>query len=438
VEREAARIGYPIVIKPDRSVGGGQAHRRVQLAVTYAKNAGELRARAEGLLRFGKVVLQERFVGQGVGVELIANRGEIAYAFQHIRLHELPLSGGGSSLRRSAPLDPALLEASTRLVRVLKWHGVAMVEFKQNADTGEFRLMEINGRLWGSLPLAVACGADFPSMMYDLYIQGRIDASPPARVGISCRKLSDDIYWHELVLRRIDPTGLARFPPARVILRDALLCLSPRHRFDVQQLSDPRPGFVDVARIAKRYAVRLSEQWRERVLRSEQERRWRNGTAAAAMKTAGTVLFLCHGNINRSVLAQRYLEQRLGRKGIEVLSAGFHETEERSADPVMQDVAGRQGIDLSGWRSRTLSREMLSRADMVLVMESSHLKRIRREFPDLLGKCYMLGFAAPGRIPGGEIADPYGKDILEYERCFRQVTASVEAFAARLHGVHPG
>jgi protein-tyrosine-phosphatase len=73
---------------------------------------------------------------------------------------------------------------------------------------------------------------------------------------------------------------------------------------------------------------------------------------------------------------------------------------------------------------------MLYRSDIVLVMETAHLKRLREQFPDVVDKCYMLGFA-PGRgIPGGEIADPYGKPRGDYEQCFRQVTASVEAVAA--------
>jgi protein-tyrosine-phosphatase len=432
IEKAAASIGYPVVLKPVRSVGQGQGRRRVQLAVTYARNPRELRFRAESLLRFGEIVLQERFDGRGVGIELIADRGSVVYAFQHVRLHELPLSGGGSSLRRSASVDPALLEAATRLVGALQWHGVAMIEFKQDDQTGAFRLMEINGRLWGSLPLALACGADFPGMMYDLYTRGQVSPPPPARDGMLCRKLSDDLYWYELVIRRIDPTGLVRFPSAATLIKDAVLCFSPRHRFDVQQLRDPKPGLVDVGRIAARYGARLSEQWRERSVRGAQRSRWRKGQVHKAMENAGSVLFLCHGNINRSVLAQRALEKHLTGSGLKVSSAGFHPQSGRPADPVMRELASRAGIDLSDCRSRTVSREMLSGADIVFVMEWTHLRRIRDEFPDAAEKCFLLGCAVPGGGPVGDIADPYGKAIGDYEHCFRQVTDSVQEIAAGL------
>ena len=79
-------------------------------------------------LGFGDVILQEYFTGAGVGIELIARHGEIFYAFQHRRLHEVPLSGGGSSLRKSQAVSPALLDASSKLISALQWKGVAMVE----------------------------------------------------------------------------------------------------------------------------------------------------------------------------------------------------------------------------------------------------------------------------------------------------------------------
>ena len=62
-------------------------------------------------------------------------------------------------------------------MRALRYTGVAMVEFKVNAKTGEFVLIEINGRFWGSLPLAVAAGANFPLWLYQMWVENREDFS---------------------------------------------------------------------------------------------------------------------------------------------------------------------------------------------------------------------------------------------------------------------
>ena len=141
---------------------GQDASGHVQLAVSYAQTPAELKERVTHTLQFGQVVLQEYFSGEGVGVEVIAKPGEVQYAFQHRRLHEVPLTGGGSSLRVVRRWRPTCWKPPRKLLRAIGWHGVAMVEFKHNPDTGAFRLIEINGRFWGSLPLAVAAGADFP------------------------------------------------------------------------------------------------------------------------------------------------------------------------------------------------------------------------------------------------------------------------------------
>src|SRR5436309_8805948 len=72
-----------------------------------------------------------------------------------------------------------------------------MVEFKIGVDGP--KLMEINGRVWGSLPLAVRAGMDFPARLADLLLDG-----PPAptalpatdyRVGVRARNLRLDLSW---------------------------------------------------------------------------------------------------------------------------------------------------------------------------------------------------------------------------------------------------
>jgi len=61
--------------------------------------------------------------------------------------------------------DVRLEELGLRLLSRLKWNGVAMVEFKKVIEEGDYRLMEINPRLWGSLDLSIAAGIDFPYLM---------------------------------------------------------------------------------------------------------------------------------------------------------------------------------------------------------------------------------------------------------------------------------
>ena len=429
----AATIGYPVVVKPARSVGQ-DATQRVQLTVSYAHGPTELEAQVRHALRFGAVILQEYFRGEGVGIELIADRGQVRHVFQHRRLHEVPLTGGGSSLRVSEPVVPALQAAAQQLMQALGWHGVAMVEFKYAPATGEFRLMEINGRFWGSLPLAIAAGADFPVMLYELMTTGRVADHAPARPGVVCRQLARDIDWLEHVLRRAAPPQLVRLPSRAEVLRDCLLVFSPRHHFDVQSWRDIRPGLVDLRRIVQRQWQRVRSVLQQRRRLAGAYRSGRPGGAGQqALASSSKVLFLCHGNINRSAVAQAYAQVRHAGR-FQFTSAGFHATSGRSADPVMVDVAQAQGIDLTGWRSHTVDASMVDSSDVIFVMEIAHLDALYAAHPASCGKTFLLGAVVAQGGGSVEVADPYGRHRSAYEIAYRQVTAAVDAWFKRQAG----
>ncbi|MCB1782103.1 MAG: ATP-grasp domain-containing protein [Candidatus Competibacteraceae bacterium] len=422
----AEDLSFPIVIKPVSSIGSKDAQ-NIPLTVSYALNPDQLRVAATHTLRYGSALLQEYFTGDGVGIELIADRGRIVYAFQHIRMHELPLTGGGSCLRQSTPITPALLSASTQLIAALHWHGVAMVEFKHNAATGEFRLIEINGRFWGSLPLAVAAGADFPAMLYELLVEGAVQDWPPPRDGVICRNLSRDVHWHEAVLRRDVPTGPVTLPATRQVLKDLALVFSPRHCSDVQQWRDPKPGLVDIGRLIKSYATRITGQLHDRWQRRRQRAAWRNGQVAHCVSQARRILFICYGNINRSAVAHRYAERVLSYRDLIITSAGFHPQAGRPADPTMIEVAAEQEIDMHGWSSQSLNPALIQQADVIFVMELAHYQRLAQIFPKARSKTFLLGMGLPDA--NGDIPDPYGKARTQYQACLRQVMAGVEQLA---------
>ncbi|KAA3652582.1 MAG: hypothetical protein DWQ11_10795 [Proteobacteria bacterium] len=430
-----AQFDFPIVIKPVSSVGTDHA-RNVQLTVSYAFDDNELRAHVTHALRYGEVILQEYFRGDGEGIELLADRGEVVYAFQHRRLHEVPLTGGGSSLRMSVDIAPPLLDAARRLMAAMKWHGVAMVEFKHDPASGQFRLMEVNGRFWGSLPLAAAAGANFPAMLYTLLCRGKADLPPPARPGVICRNLARDVDWLEHIACKNAPPRLVRIPSWGSVLKDTALCIHWRHRFDVQRLTDPLPGLVDMQRIAASYWQRYRRRRADNHLLAAQRRAWSNGTVRQALGSASRVLFVCYGNINRSAIAHCQASAALPDT-VQIDSAGFHTQAQRPADPVMADVAQAHGTDLSAWSSTHLSADMANAASIVFVMELSHLKAMQASFPDASRRTFLLGMAAPLADENGEIPDPYGKPVAVYERVFNQVTRNVKALTAMLTASRP-
>ncbi len=112
--------------------------------------------------------------GTGLGISVLARNGEILVAFQHRRLREKP-GGGASSMRISEPLDPEMFAACKKIALATKLNGVAMFEFRQEKATGDWVLLEVNARFWGSVALAIAAGIDFPAKLYDMMVTGEVD-----------------------------------------------------------------------------------------------------------------------------------------------------------------------------------------------------------------------------------------------------------------------
>ena len=193
-------LRYPQVVKPTCSRVLTSCGWRSN-SVSYAYNEKQLHLSLGALpLDSYPVLLQERIVGAGVGIFMLSDRGRPVALFAHRRLREKPPSGGVSVLCESAPVDPVAAGHAARLLESLEWHGPAMVEFKRDGRDGSLRLMEINGRFWGSLQLAIDAGVDFPALLVDM-ARGCAPAElPQYRTGVRCRWLAGDLDSLLLIL----------------------------------------------------------------------------------------------------------------------------------------------------------------------------------------------------------------------------------------------
>jgi hypothetical protein len=123
--------------------------------------------------------------------------------------------------------------------------------------------MEINGRVWGSLPLAVKSGMDFPVRMAELYLGNHPEAdSPPDTtytLGVRSRNLDLELLWIGSALRRTRLSQSLPLPGRRQALAAALRLFYPGDGFDVLAWDDPRPGLVEIARIAAKLRRKLGD-----------------------------------------------------------------------------------------------------------------------------------------------------------------------------------
>jgi predicted ATP-grasp superfamily ATP-dependent carboligase len=238
------RVTYPAVVKPVHSrMSTGRGWRPGSAHYVHSRVELERLFDSCDYLASHPSLIQERIVGPGVGMFALFDRGTLVAEFSHRRLREKPPAGGASVLCESQPVDERLRDFAVRMLGPIGWHGVAMMEYKHDRRTGECVLMEVNGRFWGSLELAVAAGVDFPFLALQLAMGVRPETTPAYEAGVKNRWLLGDLDHMLLRLFRsaeaLDLPGGA--PSALSTLLDFLKVAQPKLHYDVISGTDWRP-----------------------------------------------------------------------------------------------------------------------------------------------------------------------------------------------------
>lgn len=429
--RFGTRHGYPVIVKPRSSFRHDDLTRKH--AVERADDGDALEATVRRLGALGPVALQSFHRGIGVGVEFLARDGTLLFAFQHRRVHE-PLRGGGSSYRKSVPLSPDLLDATRAIVQATRYTGVGMAEFKLDADDGTAVFIELNARFWGSLPLAVAAGADFPRFLYEMWVEGRTSFPEGYRVGLYGRHLANDFGWMLDNLRadRSDPLLLTR--PLGDVLGEVRHVLSGRERWDSLATDDPLPLVHEIGDVCGRVATRVANAVGSRIARSRSMRSRRRARLVRRLRTARTVLFVCRGNICRSPFAEALARKRLGGS-LAVRSSGTYPEVGRRSPTEAIRAAERYGVDLRSHRSEVLDRAAADRADVVLVFDDRNRRDMRAPEYGLSGRVFFLADLDPSGSP--EVRDPYGRGDEAFRESYRQIDRLVDRLVAALQEPDP-
>ncbi|MDP3791223.1 MAG: low molecular weight protein arginine phosphatase [Candidatus Omnitrophota bacterium] len=140
------------------------------------------------------------------------------------------------------------------------------------------------------------------------------------------------------------------------------------------------------------------------------------------MKNIKSVLLVCTGNSCRSIMAdgllKKYLKE-LGKSDIEVISAGVHAIDGMAPTKETIEVMKKEGIDVSGFRSRSLTEDHIKKADLILVMAGHHMDDIITRVPHAASKVHILkqfGLKHDQKACEDiDIADPIGRDRGFYE-----------------------
>jgi protein-tyrosine-phosphatase len=133
-----------------------------------------------------------------------------------------------------------------------------------------------------------------------------------------------------------------------------------------------------------------------------------------------------------------------------VITAGTHVVDGQPISWRTRDALASMGYDASGHRSAQLRPSDLPATDVVVAMANEHVHWVRRQHPEVADRTITLHrlardlapgdhpFAARLRLlhaatvdlePWGEVADPAGGELPEYQACARELDDLVERFA---------
>lgn len=165
--------------------------------------------------------------------------GEPLVTYQHRQIRKVSWVGGGGVYRESVHNEEVDAVAK-KLLSHLNWDGYACIEYLKDRETGEWKFLEINPRVWLSLPEAVRAGVDFPYYYWRRTQGDPLPSGTGYDSGIRCH-ISYGELKHLLSVRR-DESPFETPPSFGKTLAEIIGSCIRHPRFDYIRYDDP--GFV--------------------------------------------------------------------------------------------------------------------------------------------------------------------------------------------------
>jgi protein-tyrosine-phosphatase/predicted ATP-grasp superfamily ATP-dependent carboligase len=408
-EAVMAEFGSPIVVKPIQSYKLDSLHRREKVRVV--ETVDELQ-KALVVAEPAETLIEGFFPGQGIGVSIFADHGMVMQVFEHHRVRE---DDGASYYRVSAAIDPAMAEATAKLVKAVGFSGIAMFEFKRRLD-GPWILLEVNARPWGSMPLPLALGINFPYLWFRQLVGGEVTPHKAYKVGVYGRNLLPDLKAIQAEFnRRSGLGGKIGYVLGRLWDFRRVLLGSEVH--DVGVADDLRPAVSEILQLRVEAFSKISPYLPGYALlcrvRAE-------NLVKRLVGNGGKIIVVCRGNICRSPFAEMAL-QNLHLPRVSVRSAGTMPFEGRPSPELAVQQAWHFGIDLRSHHSKVLSADDVAGADMIVAFDKINRHDIMTRFPEAESKLIQLGHL----IGIDEITDPVMGDEEFFNQVYRLIELSV-------------
>lgn len=189
-EQIASQIEFPCIVKP-------------ALQREFTNEFGEKVFRVETREAFFAMceraarhpLLAQEIVGAGMDsfyslCSYVGRDGEPKGVFVGRKLEQYPPDFGTACLVDSRYVSE-IVERGVDILREFGYHGISEVEFLRDERDGEFKLLDINTRVWKWIGLPIAAGIDLPWLAYADAVYERVKTAGRQREGMRWVYLKD-------------------------------------------------------------------------------------------------------------------------------------------------------------------------------------------------------------------------------------------------------
>ena len=186
---------YPVILKPSVKELDNRFTRERAWRVNSHR---ELLARfdeARRLTNPDTIMIQEWIPGGGEtkwSFGAICDRGKPLGMIVVQQLRQYPNEFGRSSTFVQTVDCPQVESAAQRLIRSTNYSGFLEAEYKLDSRSGEYKLLDVNPRLWGWHSIGVLAGVDFPYLQWK-HLAGETVAQCKGRIGVRWIRMSPDL-----------------------------------------------------------------------------------------------------------------------------------------------------------------------------------------------------------------------------------------------------
>jgi D-aspartate ligase len=228
---------FPVILKPAIRL------RPSSLAVPkawLAEDRSSLLRRydeASALLSPENLIIQEVIAGSGeaqFSYAALCKDGRPLASLVARRTRQFPRDFGQLSTYVETVDEPHVVEPAERLLAAVRFTGLAEVEFKKDPRSGQFKVLDINPRVWGWHTLSRRAGIDFP---YLLWLLARGEPVPQARGRAGARW----VHWTADLRLAMEEVAAGRLS-----VRDYLRSLRGPLESAIFSWEDPMPGILDL------------------------------------------------------------------------------------------------------------------------------------------------------------------------------------------------